>query len=133
MSKGKLGGYRRRLTEEQTRLMRSINRHRDAADEIRVEHTEDEGDLAIISQDRELLYHLNQGDLEWLKSIREAMERIDRGEFGECAQCEEQIDERRLTAVPWVSLCIRCQEQMEINRASARHVFANAEPEAPEF
>src|SRR5580704_19396174 len=84
MDKGKLDGYRRRLTDERARLMQSLDRNRAAVSEIRVEHTEDEGDLAVISHDRELLYNLNQADSKWLNSIHEAVERIDRGEFGEC-------------------------------------------------
>jgi len=133
MNKVKLDGYRRRLTDERDRLMQSLDRNRTAVSEIRVEHTEDEGDLAVISHDRELLYNLNQADSKWLKSIQEAVERIDRDEFGECVSCEEDIDERRLTVVPWVGLCIRCQEQTETDFASARHTLASAEPEAPEF
>lgn len=133
MNKAKLVGYRRRLTDERTRLMRSIDRNRVAAGEIYVEHTEDEADLAVISQDRELLYSLNQGDLAWLKSIREAVERIDRDEYGKCVNCQEDIDERRLTAVPWVELCIRCQEQVETDRSDAHRASADAESEAPEL
>jgi DnaK suppressor protein len=129
----KLFDYRRRLTEEQVRLIRSINRNRVAADDLRVEHTEDEGDLAMISHDRALLYDLNQGDLAWLKAIRKAVERIDRDQYGECLNCGEDIDERRLTAVPWVGLCLQCQEQIEIDRVSELHLAANAEAEPPEF
>jgi len=133
MDKQKLGEYRRRLMDERSRLMRSINRNRVAADEIRVEHTEDEGDLATISHDRELLYNLSQGDLAGLQSIREAVERLDRNEYGQCVNCEEDINERRLMAVPWVGLCLQCQEQMETDHASARHVTTSVDSEGPEF
>lgn len=133
MNKGKLDGYRSRLLDERARLMRSVERNRTAAGEIRVEHTEDEADLAIISHDRELLYNLNQGDLAWLQSVRDAVERIDRNEYGKCVNCEEDIDERRLTAAPWAGLCIRCQEQMETDDSSVRNEMSSAEPESPEF
>jgi DnaK suppressor protein len=133
MDRMKLFDYRRRLTDERVRVIRSINRNRNAADDMRVEHTEDEGDLAIISHDRALLYDLNQTDLAWLKAIREAVDRIDRDEYGECLNCQEDIDERRLTAVPWVGLCLQCQEQIETDRVSERYLAANAEPEPPEF
>jgi len=133
MDRMKLFDYRRRLTDERVRVIRSINRNRIAADDIQVEHTEDEGDLAIISHDQALLYDLNQRDLAWLKAIRDAVDRIDRDEYGECLNCGEDIDERRLTAVPWIGLCLRCQEQIETDRLSERHLAANAEPELPEF
>jgi DnaK suppressor protein len=43
-------------------------------------------------------------------SIRHALTRIDEGRFGSCEKCGQQIDEDRLQAVPWATLCLRCQE-----------------------
>lgn len=82
-----------------------------------MENTEDEGDLAIISHERELLVTLQGSDFAWLRSIREAVERIDNGSYGECVSCGEDINESSLDALPWVSFCIRCQEQTELDRA----------------
>jgi len=66
--------------------------------------TEDEGDLGIIGQDSELLV----SDLTWLKSVSEAVERIDNGNYGECVSCGQDIDEETLAALPWVAFCLRC-------------------------
>jgi len=49
--------------------------------------TEDEDDLRIIGQDSELLVTLQESDLTWLKSVSEAVERIDNGNYGECVSC----------------------------------------------
>jgi len=70
-------------------------------------NTEDEGDLGIIGQDSELLV----SDLTWLKSVSEAVERIDNGNYGECVSCGEDIDEETLAALPWVAFCLRCAIQ----------------------
>ncbi len=43
-----------------------------------------------------------------LEDIRQALERLDRGDFGYCVQCEEPISFRRLKADPSVRLCIGC-------------------------
>jgi DnaK suppressor protein len=45
-----------------------------------------------------------------LREIRAALQRIDRGSFGICLNCEEGISAKRLAAVPWTALCIVCQE-----------------------
>ena len=45
----------RRLTSEYERLVKSINRNRTATEEMKLENTEDEGDLATLSHDREML------------------------------------------------------------------------------
>jgi len=38
------------------------------------------------------------------------MERIEEGSYGTCLNCEEEINTKRLDAVPWTSLCIDCQK-----------------------
>src|SRR6267142_5784588 len=115
---------RQRLLGEYERLIKSINRSRVAAEEITVENTEDEGDLATISHNKELFYNLHESDFQRLKSIQEALKRMDRGEYGECVRCGEDINEKRLMAVPWATLCIQCQEEAEKETASPRPVLA---------
>jgi DnaK suppressor protein len=58
-------------------------------------------DIAIQNLDRES---------RLLRDIRSALGRIDKGTFGTCLHCEEDISRRRLEAVPWAKLCLPCQE-----------------------
>ena len=44
------------------------------------------------------------------RSVAAALYRTQDGSFGTCAHCGSEISKRRLEAVPWTSLCIRCQE-----------------------
>src|SRR2546421_4703958 len=129
--------FRQRLLEEYQKLIRSINRNRMAEEEIKLENTEDEGDLATISHNKELLYNLHESDFQRLKSIQEALKRMDRGEYGECVRCSEDINEKRLMAVPWATLCIQCQEEAEKESATPRPVLAGMlkpeEAEEPEI
>jgi len=124
MDEKKVQKFRQRLTEENQKLIRSINRNRQAEEEITLENTEDEGDLATISHNKELLYNLHESDFQRLKSIQEALKRIERGEFGECSRCGEDINEKRLAAVPWATMCISCQEQAERELSNTRPVSA---------
>jgi len=57
------------LSREYENLIKSINRNRMAAEEIRQENTEDEGDLATISHNKELLYNLHESDFMRLRFI----------------------------------------------------------------
>lgn len=43
-----------------------------------------------------------------LKKIAAALARIDEGEFGYCAECGEEITERRLEIDPTTVCCIEC-------------------------
>jgi len=104
MDEKKVQKFKQRLLEEYQKLIRSINRNRLAEEEIQLENTEDEGDLATISHNKELLYNLHESDFQRLKSIQEALKRMDRGEYGECLRCGEDINEKRLMAVPWATM-----------------------------
>jgi len=118
MDKRKLQRLRQELTQEYDNLVQSLNRNRAAEEEIRLEKTEDEGDLASISHNKEILYNLHETDFRRLKAIQDALQRMDREEYGICSNCEEDINEKRLVAVPWSTLCIVCQEEAEREDAS---------------
>ena len=120
---------RQRLSMESEKLIKSINRNRLTAEQITVENTEDEGDLATISHDRELLYNLHESDFQRLRFIQEALKALDRGQYGECVRCGEDINEKRLLAVPWATMCIRCQEETERDRDSSDLVMAGLDGE----
>jgi len=109
---------RQRLANEYSTLLKSLERSQHAADEIRLEKTEDEGDLASISHDKDVLYSLHEGSFSRLQLIRKAIEAIDRGQYGECIRCEERINDKRLEAVPWAAMCIVCQEEIEAAQSS---------------
>jgi DnaK suppressor protein len=40
-----------------------------------------------------------------LNQVRDALDRIDSGTFGRCAEDGEPIDDARLEAVPWAAYC----------------------------
>jgi len=113
MDKRKLQRLRHELSAEYENLVQALNRNRVAEEEIRLEKTDDEGDLASLSHNKELMYNLHETDFRRLKAIEDALRRIDRAEYGLCSNCEEDIDEKRLKAVPWATLCITCQEEAE--------------------
>jgi RNA polymerase-binding transcription factor len=133
MDAKKIKDNRRRLTTEYESLIKSINRNRIAAEQITIENTEDEGDLASISHDRDLLYNLHEDNFERLRFIKEAIDAVDRGHYGECGSCGKDIDEKRLDAVPWAKMCIHCQEGKEAAHASSRMVMAGHEAEDTEL
>ena len=133
MDAKKIKDTRQRLSSEYENLTKSIDRRRLAAQEIKVENTEDEGDLAAISHDRDLLYNLHEGGFERLRFVQRAIKALDRGQYGECVRCGEDISEKRLEAVPWATMCIRCQEETETEHISSRMVPAGQEGEEAEL
>jgi len=37
-----------------------------------------------------------------------ALKRIGEGTFGQCLNCEQEINAKPLEAIPWVGYCITC-------------------------
>jgi DnaK suppressor protein len=75
--------------------------------------TEDYVDYAVNSYAREFLLSLTELDRKQLLLVEEALNRIDRGEYGRCQQCGEVIPAKRLEVQPWARHCVRCQELEE--------------------
>lgn len=44
-----------------------------------------------------------------LQLIDAALERLEKGEYGYCLKCEEEIDQKRLLAKPEAAFCTKCQ------------------------
>ncbi len=74
---------------------------------------QDAADLAVQSYQKELMFLQGTQGHAQLGQVRQALDRLEEGTFGECQQCGERIGERRLEAVPWTPYCIACQEKIE--------------------
>lgn len=55
---------------------------------------------------------------ETLGKIDEAIQRLDDGTYGTCAECGGEIPEVRLRALPFATLCLPCQELEETREAT---------------
>ena len=71
------------------------------------------GDMATETFDRELDYTLEENSEHVLGEIDAALQRIEDGTFGRCANCGRDIDEARLEAIPYAMKCIDCRRQEE--------------------
>ena|ERR1051326_1710061 len=120
MDAKKLKDIRRRLSDEYENLARTLSRSRLAVEELRLENAEDEGDLASISHERELFYNLHESDFARLRFVERVIKAIDRGQYGGCICCGQNINRKRLAAIPWATKCIRCQEETE-----AEHTYSH--------
>ncbi len=59
-------------------------------------------------------YQLLEMKSETLSRIEAALERIDDGTYGDCVECEREIAEARLMALPFAARCRPCEERREI-------------------
>ena len=85
-------------------------------DEIRIENAAEDFDR-LQQMNREVAIRNLDRESKLLKSVEEALNRMEAGVFGVCLGCDEVIPEKRLKAVPWASHCIGCQENLDRRRA----------------
>jgi DnaK suppressor protein len=73
----------------------------------------DSSDNAQEEVSRVLHFGLNRRSQMTADQIRSTLKKIESGEFGECIECGEEIEEKRIFANPTTTLCIECQEDWE--------------------
>ena len=72
-----------------------------------------EDDQAQMSHEEFISLKRNSMDYQALRQVNAAIERINTGEYGICASCEETISEKRLKAIPWAKYCVSCQDRIQ--------------------
>ena len=77
-------------------------------------------DQASSERDRELGLLLGDRDREKLRSIDEALLKIEEGEYGICEECEEDIPIGRLKVVPFAHYCVKCKAEIEKQQAQTK-------------
>jgi DnaK suppressor protein len=69
-------------------------------------------------------FALIQMKSETLNKINDALLRLDRGDYGNCFECGEEIAEKRLRALPFAVRCKDCEEAREVAEQRERQMAA---------
>lgn len=113
MDKKRLDYYKKKLQSKREDLVKSIARTEEEGRAADDDPTVDLADKAANSYTKEFLFGQNNTDRNTLQLIDEALERIKNGTYGVCVQCETELQQKRLEAVPWARNCTSCQEKHE--------------------
>ena len=113
LNRKQLDAYKSLLLVKKKGLTEAYNKNKTYGRLTEDEGTQDLADKASSAYTKEFLYSLSNTDREVLQKVDEALARLDRGEFGTCGECSEELNRRRLEAVPWASHCVVCQEKIE--------------------
>jgi len=73
----------------------------------------DAADVAFEAAGDEMASHLAELDARELGQIERALVRLKQGTYGVCESCAQKIPVGRLNALPYSTLCIDCQREME--------------------
>jgi DnaK suppressor protein len=69
---------------------------------------QDWDDRSTATQGDVVLEQLDESALERIEALREALQRIDEGDYGTCTVCGAEIASARLHALPTADTCIAC-------------------------
>ena len=102
-----------------------VELHAEAADDDTARKP-DEDAAPLAEMQQVIASNRNRARARELEQIGEALARIedDPDDIGLCAECGDAIPDRRLELMPWVRLCISCQElrERDASTGSRKHV-----------
>ncbi len=105
------GHFRERLLAREQELVEEISRFESNARESRSADVEDPIDQVTSSELKAAAFQEGTIAAQILSQVRAALQRIDDGTYGTCADCGESIEPARLEAVPWTPYCRVDQEK----------------------
>lgn len=107
--------FERKLKDEETRLLRVIEAHEAERAGVRLAETSAErrpdpesaeGGSMAFEFEKELSVDRNSRDL--LMQVRQALELIEEGKYGNCLSCARPIPVARLRVIPHTAICVAC-------------------------
>ena len=105
--------YEEKLLQQKQLLEKSMLSAVEQGRAATAEDTQDPADQAVFSYQKELLFSQGTTGHMQLGQVKEAIRRLQDGNFGECMLCSTEIGVKRLEALPWTRYCINCQEKIE--------------------
>ena len=93
--------------------MRFLERLRHESRSLETDGTQDSADQCVANLSKESLFEQSSQKRTTLRLIEAALQRMTEGSFGICVTCGDEIQTRRLQAVPWTQFCLSCQEELE--------------------
>jgi DnaK suppressor protein len=73
----------------------------------------DFAEQATQNENNEVMDYLGNSARNEIEMIKQAIARIDNGQYGICQVCEEPISNERLKALPYSNMCIKCASKAE--------------------
>lgn len=104
-------GYREKLEAMREDLMATVRKKKEEA--IPEAEVGDEGDVAMRSLARDLIFEQTDNEHRLLDDVEAALRRIEKNVYGICEGNGEKIALARLKAIPYARYCISCQARFE--------------------
>ena len=113
MDKKRIKQLQEKLADKRRALAGVVTSTEDYEREAGQDVSQDPADIASNAYTKDLLFSQSTNERNILRLVEEALRRIEAGDYGYCVSCEEEIQDKRLDAVPWARHCIKCQDLQE--------------------
>ena len=113
MDKKRLDQFKKRLEDRQVELRKMVSNRQQDGRNLGEDVAQDIADRAATSYNKEFLFTQSTNERQMLGMVDSALSRIREGTYGECINCGNEINAKRLEAVPWTRYCIECQDKLE--------------------
>jgi RNA polymerase-binding transcription factor len=113
MDQKKMKVFREKLTAKKEELLEVFTKTKTSGQQADQDGAQDVADKASSSYTKEFLFSLSNAERELLQQVDDALSRIQDRRFGVCLSCQEEMNQKRLEAVPWARHCVACQEKQE--------------------
>jgi DnaK suppressor protein len=113
MKKQRLDFFRKRLLKMRGDILNKAKKLKEDSYTLGTDGIQDMADAASNSYNVDILMSISDNDLNLLKDIDNALDKIANKTYGICEECEENISEKRLEANPVARYCITCKRIIE--------------------
>ncbi len=113
LTKKDLAHFREVLEERREKITATVQESREEGIGFEREDLPDEVDLAATESDQAMRLMLRDRERVLLRKVEKALAKIDAETYGQCENCDDPIDIKRLEARPVTDLCILCKEEQE--------------------
>lgn len=117
MTEDDLLDAKKKLQEEEATVLAELEDLGFTADgKVDIHLDEGFADAAQTTSERARVLSLAEGLQMRLEEVQDALVRVDKGTYGKCVQCGNDIPAERLEAIPAASLCITCKSKNQTKR-----------------
>ncbi|MCX5803354.1 MAG: TraR/DksA family transcriptional regulator [Proteobacteria bacterium] len=113
MKKQRLDFFRKRLLKMRGDILNKAKKLKEDSYTLGTDGIQDMADAASNSYNVDILMSISDNDLNLLKDIDNALDKIANKTYGICEECEGNISEKRLEANPVARYCITCKRIIE--------------------
>ncbi len=112
MKKKDLEHFKKLLLSSREKILEQLNFDKEQLQDLFKKEIGDIVDKAFYQYEKNRTLDISEKEKEKLRAIGRALIRIEKKSYGKCFVCKEEIDKKRLEAIPWTLTCLEHASKM---------------------